>query len=232
MNRFVCPFEFKIGPDTEDDGTIRGYGSTFGNVDSYGDTVAKGAFRKTIADAKSGAGPWPAMLSQHGGITSDDQMPIGIWTDMDEDDNGLHMKGKLALNTTRGADCYNLMKMQPRPALNGLSIGYRARDFELHKKGSGPKGAVRTLKSVDLVECSLVTFPADSFARVASVKAELNTIREFENWLRDAGGFSIAQAKAIAATGYKAIADLRDEDGEADDESKELQKLIDSFSSK
>src|ERR1700737_899660 len=66
---------------------------------------------------------------------------------------------------------YALLKMKPRPAFNGLSIGYRAKDFELHKSGSGPNGAKRTLKAVDLVECSLVTFPADKFARVASVKS-------------------------------------------------------------
>jgi HK97 family phage prohead protease len=94
---------------------------------------------------------------------------------MDEDDRGLKLKGRLAINTRRGSDTYDLLKMQPRPALNGLSIGYRAKDFELHKSGSGPNGAKRTLKAVDLVECSLVTFPADKFARVAGVKSWLDT---------------------------------------------------------
>ena len=64
-----------------------------------------------------------------------------------------------------------LLKMTPRPALNGLSIGYRAKDFELHY--SGP--IKRTLKAADLVECSLVTFPADKFVRVASVKSGFDT---------------------------------------------------------
>jgi phage head maturation protease len=63
---------------------------------------------------------------------------------------------------------YALLKMTPRPALNGLSIGYVAKDYELHGKGSPAR---RTLKAVDLVEVSLVTRPADSFARVRSVKA-------------------------------------------------------------
>jgi HK97 family phage prohead protease len=94
MNRIICPFfEIKVA-GAEDDGTFFGYGSTFGNVDTYGDTVAKGAFAKTIADCKSGATPWPAMLSQHGGA---DQTPIGIWTGMSEDDRGLKLKGQLAI---------------------------------------------------------------------------------------------------------------------------------------
>jgi HK97 family phage prohead protease len=164
MDRIYCPFEIKNQRD--DDGTFSGYGSTFGNVDSYGDTVAKGAFKKTIADAKSGAAPWPAFLMQHGA----DQNPIGILTDLSEDDNGLKLKGRLAIKTRRGLEAYNLLRMTPRPAFNGLSIGYRAKDFELHK--SGP--AKRTLKQVDLVEVSLVTFPADRFARVARVKSWLD----------------------------------------------------------
>jgi Escherichia/Staphylococcus phage prohead protease len=170
MDRIYCPCEFKS--DGDEDGTIQGYGSVFGNVDSYGDTVAKGAFAKTIADARNGNGPWPAMLLEHGGQNQSD-LPIGIWTEANEDSRGLKLKGKLAIRTERGADAYALLKMKPRPALNGLSIGYRAKEFELHKNNSGPNGAKWTLKSVDLVECSLVTFPADQFARVGSVKSWL-----------------------------------------------------------
>lgn len=164
MDHIICPFEFKMDGYGDEEGTILGYGSTFGNVDSYGDTVAKGAFRKTIADAKAGAAPWPAMLSQHGGTN---QMPIGIWSDMNEDNRGLKLTGKLAIRTKRGAETYALLKMKPRPALNGLSIGYRAKDFEMHRGGP----IKRTLKAVELVECSLVTFPADKFSTVTSVKS-------------------------------------------------------------
>jgi phage head maturation protease len=45
MDRIFCPFELKS--DNSNDGIITGYGSVFGNVGSYGDTVAKGAFKKT-----------------------------------------------------------------------------------------------------------------------------------------------------------------------------------------
>jgi HK97 family phage prohead protease len=165
MQQTFCPFEFKADPN-DNTGCFVGYGSTFGNVDSCGDTVAKGAFKKTIEDAKSGNTNWPAMLSQHS-----EGLPIGVWTGMQENETGLRLQGKLALNTTKGRDAYELLKMKPRPALNGLSIGYRAKEFELHRNNSGPNGAKRTLKAVDLVEVSLVTFPADKFARVTSVKS-------------------------------------------------------------
>ena len=67
-------------------------------------------------------------------MTSEDKTPIGIWTEMSEDEKGLKLTGKLAIKNRRGANAYALLKMAPRPALNGLSIGYRAKDFERHKR--------------------------------------------------------------------------------------------------
>jgi len=93
MDYITCPFEVKAGSNSND-GYITGYGSIFGNVDSYGDIVAKGAFKKAIEDAKSGAKSWPAFLLQHGDETSDGKMPVGIWTNMEEDSNGLKLVGE------------------------------------------------------------------------------------------------------------------------------------------
>jgi phage head maturation protease len=39
---FVAPFEIKSFDDEA--GTFEGYGAVFGNVDSYGDIIVKGAF--------------------------------------------------------------------------------------------------------------------------------------------------------------------------------------------
>ena len=72
-----------------EDGTIEGYASVFGVVDTWDDIIAAGAFAATIAAHKA-AGTMPAMLWQH---DSDD--PIGVWTDMAEDAKGLRVKGKL-----------------------------------------------------------------------------------------------------------------------------------------
>jgi len=200
--------EFKFA-EQDDAMTFSGYGARFGNVDSYGDVIAPGAFAKTLKEAKS-SGNWPAMLLQHGSfLGGDDNMPVGVWTEMREDEKGLHVEGRLA-STQRGRDAYTLLKMQPRPAISGMSIGYRAVEWTMRSKPEEPR---RTLKTVDLFEVSLVTFPANSRARVEQVKAceDIKTIREFEDFLRDVGGFSHAAAKAIAAGGFKS-ADPRDED--------------------
>jgi uncharacterized protein len=164
MLNFYAPSEFKVNPDSL--GQIQGYGSTFNNVDADGDTVRPGAFKDSIYKIKSGENPWPAML--HG---TTDETPVGVWTGIDEDAHGLKLAGKLALDTSRGRDAYQLLKMSPRPALSGLSIGYTVRDAERHPNGSGPNGAKRTLKSVDLRHVSLVNFPSDKFARISSVKS-------------------------------------------------------------
>lgn len=205
MERLFAPFEVKFA-DGAEVGTFSGYGAVFGNVDSYGDVIEKGAFRETLREAKKSK-QWPSMLLQHGGwgLDADSLMPVGVWTEMEEDDIGLRVEGRLA-DTTRGREAHTLLKMQPRPALNGLSIGYVAKAWELGTKPDEPR---RRLKKIDLFEVSLVTFPANPKARVGDVKSM--TIRDFEAALRDALGLSAADAKRIAAGGFKALSESRDE---------------------
>lgn len=153
---------------TDADMTFSGYGAVFGNVDSYGDMIMQGAFADTLAAAQK-AGTWPAMLMQHGGwgIGADDMTPVGIWTEMSEDAIGLKVTGKLA-DTTRGREAYALLKMTPRPAIDGLSIGYMVKAYEARTRPEEPR---RKLTKIDLFEVSLVTFPANPKARIASVKS-------------------------------------------------------------
>jgi HK97 family phage prohead protease len=191
-----------------------GYGAVFNNVDSYGDVIAPGAFAETLREAKGG-GVWPAMLLQHGGGmlggSAEDQTPIGIWTAMEEDTTGLKVEGKLA-DTSRGRDLYTLMKMEPRSAINGLSIGYTVLDSTPRSKPEDPR---RTIKRVKLWEVSPVTFPANTKARVLDVKSAAPA--EFEKLLRDAG-FSRAEAKAFMAEGFNGLKSQRDVGDSADDE--------------
>jgi uncharacterized protein len=50
-----------------------------------------------------------------------------------------------------------------------------------------------------------VTFPMNELARTGAVKAaDIRTVREFEDALRDVLGFSHAAAKSIAQRGFKA----------------------------
>lgn len=181
-----------------------GYGAVFGNVDAYGDIIEKGAFSAYLDDIKTGKQDWPAMLQQHGGwgINSTDLTPVGVYSELTEDEFGLKTTGILA-DTTDGIDLYKLMKMQPRPALSGLSIGYYVREFEF---GAKTDPFERLIKKIDLVEISLVTFPANAKARISGVKSALEmTDHQLERTLRDVLGLSQKEAKTAIARGFRAL---------------------------
>lgn len=193
-----CLRELKLAQNDSDGMTFEGYGAVFGNVDSYGDVIQPGAFAETLAAAQK-SGIWPAMLLQHGGwgMGAEDMTPIGIWTSMAEDGIGLKVSGKLA-DTARGREAYALLKMEPRPAITGLSIGYIAKEWSQRSKPEEPR---RTLKKVDLMEVSLVTFPANGKARISAVKSldEIASLADAEAFLREVGGLSKSQAVAFIA---------------------------------
>ena len=179
-------FSFELKASKED-GTFEGYGSVFNITDQGGDIVVPGAFSENLS-AQKAAGRMPAMLWQHRASE-----PIGVYKTMQEDGIGLRVSGQLALKTSRGAEAYELMKMG---ALSGMSIGYRSRD-DSYDRVTG----VRTLKKLDLIELSLVTFPMNDASRVSSVKSsieELETIRDAERFLRDNG---MSRTEAVAFIG-------------------------------
>jgi uncharacterized protein len=170
----------------DDGGTVEGYGSVFGGIDSYGDTIEAGAFAESIKSRR------PKMLWQH----RMDQ-PIGVWDEVIEDGKGLRLKGRLA-DTERGNEARHLVKMG---AMDGLSIGYKTVRDEM-------KGNNRILKEVDLWEVSFVTIPADAAATVTGIKS-IATPRDCEDALREIG-FSRREAKAFIARGWGGVNDLRD----------------------
>ena len=205
--------------------SFSGYGAVFNNVDSYGDVIAPGAFSQYLSDLKAGKTGWPLMLSQHGGwgMAADDLTPIGVWTDMAEDGHGLKVDGKLA-DTPRGREMYALMTMDPRPAIDGLSIGYIPKEWEPRSKPEDPK---RRLKRIDLVEVSIVSMPANREARVKDVKSieEIATLRDAEEFLR-MGGMSKAQAVALISRIKAAAGDPGRHDGPGDPVVAEVSALL------
>ncbi len=200
--RLDVPLKIKSVSDT---GEFEGYGSVFGVKDTYDDIVLPGAFGKSLAAWREKGG-MPALLWQH-------QMsePIGVYTEIREDDTGLFVKGRLLIDDDPLAKrAHAHMKAG---SLSGLSVGYILNDWEYDKE----KGAF-LLKEIDLWEVSLVTFPANDEARVSDVKSafargDLPAQKTLERVLRDAG-LSRTQAKAFMADGYRALS-LRDAETEA-----------------
>jgi len=180
-----------------------GYASVFGGVDSYGDTIIPGAYKSTIGERPR---PIAMRWNHHGPI-------IGKWVKMEEDETGLFVEGELTQGHSVADDAYALLK---HGAVTGLSIGYRAVK-EVENKTGG-----YDLQEIDLVEISVVESPADLSATVASVKSaikEADSLKQIEALLRDAAGFSRADATALVAR-IKSLSR-----GERDDETKASELL-------
>lgn len=203
---------FEVKKDGESN-VFEGYASTFGNTDSVGDVIEKGAFVKSIATRM------PKMLWQHRM-----DKPIGVYTEIREDGQGLYVKGKIA-NTALGNEAAELARMG---AIDSMSIG-----FSIAKGGATYDRAkdLRIIKEVNLFEISLVTFPANEMAKITSAKNELpRTEREFEQFLRDAG-FSRKLAKGITLEGFKDAENSQRDAGLEAENSEALAKLQHTFNS-
>ncbi|WP_408585927.1 HK97 family phage prohead protease [Novosphingobium sp.] len=188
--------------DIGEDGSFTGYGSVFGVVDSYNEIVAPKAFKASLSELRAKKRKVP-VLWQH-----NQAAPIGVYDELAEDGTGLKVTGRLLIeDVAQAREAFALMKAG---AVTGLSIGYWVR-----KSSFDEKTGIRTLQDLDLVEVSLVTFPANDEARIDAVKmklahGELPTLPEFERFLREAG-FSKTKAAVIATRGLSHL--LRSESG-------------------
>lgn len=162
-----------------DSGTFEGYASKWNGVDSYGDTILKGAFAETLKSAA------PKMFFNHQW-----DMPVGKWIECSEDGDGLYVKGELTPGLALSNDVRAAMK---HGTLDGLSIGGFLKKGDYEEKDG--RRVIR--KWSTLAEISPVVFPADGAARIdlSTVKSidfetllpECKSEKEIERLLRDAG---------------------------------------------
>lgn len=167
----LCTLKFAEQKAQDDPIEFEGYASVWGRVDSYGDTILKGAFTEALKARR------PMMLFGH----NPGRVP-GKWLKYEEDDKGLFVRGALTPGNAEARDIGANLKFG---ALNGLSIGGYSVDWEAQKAGG------RIIKTFDLYEISVVSMPAEQEARVdtASVKQMLNeckTLADVESVLREA----------------------------------------------
>lgn len=205
------PIEIKA---VNEDGLFSGYASVFEEIDSYRDIVKRGAFEKTLAESESKGRAVP-ILWQH-----DAAKPIGVYTELKEDEHGLYVEGQLNMDVQQAREALSLLRQK---ALSGISIGYNSVRYD-----TDVKSGVRRLYELKLYEASLVTFPACDGARVTDVKTiladgQLPSLPEFEDFLCEAG-FSRSQAKAIAGNGLTKL--IRREVGSDEDDAIQLALAI------
>lgn len=190
MSELGFGFEIKA---IDEAGYIAGIAAGYGNIDHGGDVIMPGALTKAIA----GRATVP-MLLYH-----DHRRAVGGWNKFDETADGLRVEGRFAMKSPEGQAAHALAEAGALPA---LSIGYRATQHRF-------EGKTRQLHELELHEVSLVPIGMNERAIVTQIKALIEegktpSVREFEDFLRDAGGFSKSLATAIAS---KAAPHLRGE---------------------
>jgi HK97 family phage prohead protease len=121
-----------------------GYAAVFDRPDSGGDVVRKGAFAEALKRSEG-----VPLLLQHKGE------PVGTIEHLSEDRRGLRVIARVV--DGRVGDMV-------RRGLRGLSFGYRVREA---KQDAG----LRELRSLDLLEVSLVSRPMQRFAKVHAVES-------------------------------------------------------------
>jgi uncharacterized protein len=217
---FFAECEYKFADaDAAGRGEFVGYASTFGNVDQGGDIVERGAFARSLQAKKLADIPM-FFNHDHRGI------PIGKWTQLEEDDRGLMAKGSLTLDIPKARDVHAAMK---EGTVRGMSIGFRMKAEDVAFERAG---AVRRIKNLDLVEISVVTQPMNLRATVGRVKSihdmTAQDFRDLEATLREKGLSRTDAVKAIS--GLKEYlqreAGEQAEETDRDDQTKALADLL------
>ena len=151
--------ELKIAGDGA--GEFEGRASTFGTIDSYGDTVDKGAFAATIPE-----------FIERGfiGWGHDWADPIGLITAAEERDDGLWITGKFHSDPEAQKYRQRAKERVDAGRFMGLSIGFEAKKSE-PREVEGREKPVRALTEIKLYEVSLVAVPAERNSGVSIVKS-------------------------------------------------------------
>jgi hypothetical protein len=135
-------------------GIVKGYGSIFGNVDSDGDIINKGAYRKTVEEN----GNRVKYLYQH-----DMDKPLGKMRELYEDEKGLVFEAEIP-KTQLGKDVIELMKSG---VITENSVGIIPVKKEM-------QDGYRHINEVRLFEISAVTLAANDQAMILDVKGNVD----------------------------------------------------------
>lgn len=158
-----------IGDD--DSGEFEAYVSIFGNVDSYGDVVVKGAF----ADDLERWGPDGSGIPIYWRHRMDDPfMNLGASLASKEDERGLWTRGKLDLGNAHAAQTYTLLRegrvRQMSFAYDILEAGW------VEKTEDGVTVSFYELRKLKIHEISIVPVGANQETEILAVKSARDAV--------------------------------------------------------
>ncbi len=141
---------------------VCGYAAVFGNVDSWGDIIDKGAFTDWL---KANPNTELPMFWEHDHVSwGDPKTPIGKTTMLIEDDFGLYYEGELS-ETPKADEIATLLS---DGAITGASFAYWVTDHYLEDE-------VRHLSGLEPLEVSPVNWGANDKAYVELKPQQENT---------------------------------------------------------
>ena len=163
------PVKIKAGPDDGlAEGQFQAYASVFGNKDSYGDVVVKGAFTDTLADWEKSGAPIPLLFGHN---MSDPDYNIGHVVKAVEDDHGLLVTAELDLENPKAVQTYRLLKGK---RINQMSFAYDV--IEGAPAKSETLGDYFELRKLKAYEVSVVPIGANQETEVLAVKAAVEAL--------------------------------------------------------
>lgn len=145
------------------EGTFTGYAAVFGNVDSYGDVIVKGAFAESLTEYGPDGAGIPCYWSHE---MRNPMLNIGVTTAAQETDRGLLVEVKLDIdNNPNAAYAHRLIRekrvRQMSFAFDVLDAGWGERDGE----------RIYELRKLRLHEVSVVPIGANQETELLAAKA-------------------------------------------------------------
>lgn len=200
MNTKACTVKIKAGPDAGlAEGEFIAYASVFGNKDSYGDVVQRGAFTDTLKAWAAKAIPIPLLWGHN---TADPDFNLGHVVEATEDEHGLKVHAQLDMQSPKSAQVYRLLKSG---RVSQMSFAYSITEGEwVEPVGEGKtyKDAYYSLIKLDLFEVSVVPIGANQETEILAVKTA-------------AAGLRAKAGRVLSAKNETAIRDVKSQLEEA-----------------
>ena len=163
LTKNAVTLQLKAGPaDGLADGQFTAYASVFGNIDSCGDVMVRGAFANTLAQWADSGNPIPLLFAHE---MNDPDYNIGYVITAEEDNIGLLVTCQLDLENPKAKQVYRLIKGR---RIDQMSFAY---DVIQSTETYGPGEAeVTEILEVKLYEVSVVTVGANQETEILAVK--------------------------------------------------------------
>jgi HK97 family phage prohead protease len=175
----------------DDAGTVEFYALAFGNRDRQGEVIEPGAVKNVDEFVRDG---WIALNHDW------NSLPVASIESASQDGRGLYVKAAWHSTPEAQAARTVVRERMSRGKAVKASIGYKVLDDD---HGTSDGQPVRTLKSIELYEASLVNLPANPRAEVMAAKS----------WAADyeLAFAELKEGRAISARRRERLARLRDE---------------------